>query len=87
MTDNEINEPLSEYFNSEKFLKEYKKLTISGFGEEDNSGLEFNLRLKPVQRLELLRYLNDLFFSGTFEDKIETTQKEIKFDKINENIV
>ena len=82
----EINEPLSEYFKSEKHLKSFKTLTISSFEEMEMDNLHFNAILKPVQRLELLRILNDRFFSGISDDNSEKKQKKLVFENIDKDL-
>ena len=73
----QVNEPLAEYFKSEKYLESFRRVGITTVEEMEEANRIFSASLTPVQRLELLTYL----LSGIFDD-------EIKHNTINnENII
>jgi hypothetical protein len=60
-TEDKINEPLEQYFQSPAFLQHFKKITFSTSEEQEEANRTFCLSLTLNQRLEYMQYLNRMF--------------------------
>ncbi len=76
----QINEPLEEYFQSPKFLAAFKKITISTPEEQEEANRIFSASLTPLQRIEYLYYLNKKFLAEYIEKVPSRFTRKIYFD-------
>jgi hypothetical protein len=60
-SENKIQEPLEQYFQSPAFLQSFKKITFSKPEEQEEANRTFCLSLTLTQRLEYMQYLNRMF--------------------------
>lgn len=75
---NQVQEPLETYFQTPHFLKTFKRITFSTPEEQEEAHRQFCRSLTPLQRLEYLHYLNQIWLGNRFiPDRFEA---KIHFD-------
>ena len=68
----EVNESMEDYIQSPLFNESFRRIKISSLEEQEQANRIFSANLTPLQRLELLNYLN----SRVFSDEIRKLPKE-----------
>jgi hypothetical protein len=67
-----VNESMAEYLNGPSYKESFRRIEISSPEEQEQANRIFSANLTPLQRLELLQYLN----SGVFGDLIRKLPKQ-----------
>lgn len=71
-----VNESMAEYLNTPSYRESFRRIEISSPEEQEKANRVFSANLTPLQRLELLQYLN----SGVYGYLIGKLPE--KFDKV-----